>query len=1353
MPTSYRPSRPTRAIINPLLSSTSTKSSIEPIAKASTSLWNRLSSLANTGESSGREKIAVAVEWPEDRRLGKGKEKSLVIWVERLHNTNDTEENTLYVHPALLPSFSITPLSTILHIHEPFELSLAIIQPVLDDRNDSLSTENDIDLSLLYSSQPGQTDYSESSSPNGHVHSDSHSSYYQPIIRQNDLLPISKHRLRVLLLEPVSQGILTPSTKIILSTEPYMPSSNSFPNEDEYENGDEFEIESSYSKTHLSLSNFDPDTFLTSDLSLSLSSTSNLDSLDLDGNVGKENENDELVNSISSSTSGSLTPRPGDTIRPLSPPTPLDDLVNINEEPERGVRFNPIIAKGNSDTDKNQDDICWLGVGGLGRAGIFEGDWVYLKSSDEGESSTSSSNQSGRLVKALAWERLNEYDDELPSNPILLPPSLYRSLISPSSITKSIIVQPTSFGARKPTLPIAKTITLARIATSEGVDKRYERSWLKGLKSFFSDKRDDKNKGKGKETEFMNKLVKRGDMIPIPVYLSKPLSSEENTDAQDDSDGDEDEDGLQTSFNWGSSKSPNTAVVYFTITSLSYDHLVPLEEDFKSSISSKARAGELGCWVDVNNETKMVLTGMEKDKIDNRQGDLVWYNIDPSPTPFGTAAVTKLRDLLKTPFMNPSLSALIQLSILVKGARGSGKRSLISSVSQELGYNIINVECYDIIGDTPAVTSGSLLARLEKAKLCSPSLLVLNHVEALAKKTESSVLGRPPAIVKVLEEVIESAKSSTDWPVAVIGTTIDADSIPNELLGCFKQDVEIRAPNESERLVIINNALSCHTISPDVDLKNIARQTAALHAGDIQSLIKRAYDLSLNRINTSSNSSVNSIKSAQLAGLSISAKDLNEAINEARNSYSDSIGAPKIPNVTWDDVGGLANVKQDILDTVQLPLERGDLFGDGLKKRSGILLYGPPGTGKTLLAKAVATSCSLNFLSVKGPELLNMYIGESEANVRRLFQRARDASPCVIFMDELDSVAPKRGNQGDSGGVMDRIVSQLLAELDGMSGGSSGESSQVFVLGATNRPDLLDQALLRPGRFDKMLYLSVPTTHQAQYDILKALTRKFTLAENLDLRDIAEKCEFNFTGADLYALCSDAMLNSMTRTAESIDEKIIQLSNQYDKPQNENGNGKKTRKPWKGELTTQYYLSKLAKPSEIQVKVTKEDFELALNKLIPSVSKEEMNHYEQVQKEFKSFNIGGDKEEPQNDHLENEGGAQDEEEAQKKTHNLIALHLDGIKEHGIQNSVQFDHNHQAENRELEDMYGSLAGEYTINGIIGNEHNHKEEKEHYHQESKEDVNGHQPKIDRKGKGKAEQIDGHQEEEVENGQGAH
>lgn len=347
------------------------------------------------------------------------------------------------------------------------------------------------------------------------------------------------------------------------------------------------------------------------------------------------------------------------------------------------------------------------------------------------------------------------------------------------------------------------------------------------------------------------------------------------------------------------------------------------------------------------------------------------------------------------------------------------------------------------------------------------------------------------------------------------------------------------------------------------------------------------------------------------AGICLTGSDFEVALSKARANYSESIGAPKIPNVTWDDVGGLVSVKNDILDTIQLPLEHPELFADGLKKRSGILLYGPPGTGKTLLAKAVATSCSLNFFSVKGPELLNMYIGESEANVRRVFQRARDAKPCVIFFDELDSVAPKRGNQGDSGGVMDRIVSQLLAELDGMAGSSEG--TDVFVIGATNRPDLLDPALLRPGRFDRMLYLSVSETHEAQLNILQALTRKFKMDPDVgDLSCIANQCPFNLTGADFYALCSDAMLKAMTRQAGQVDERIAAINSQHE----QDSPAVRAQSKHPHPITPQYYLSEMATPEEVQVSVKRQDFELALNELVPSVSEAEMEHYRSVQAQF-----------------------------------------------------------------------------------------------------------------------------------------
>ena len=223
----------------------------------------------------------------------------------------------------------------------------------------------------------------------------------------------------------------------------------------------------------------------------------------------------------------------------------------------------------------------------------------------------------------------------------------------------------------------------------------------------------------------------------------------------------------------------------------------------------------------------------------------------------------------------------------------------------------------------------------------------------------------------------------------------------------------------------------------------------------------------------------------QFCGFGVSQADIDGAVSALQGTRSSALGVPTIPSVEWSDVGGLGAAKAEILDTIQLPLERPELFSAGLAARSGVLFFGPPGCGKTLLAKAVATECNLNFLSVKGPELINMYVGESERNVRQVFATARAARPCVIFFDELDSLAPNRGKGADSGGVMDRVVSQLLAELDGMQ-----SSADVFVIGATNRPDLLDPALLRPGRFDRLVYLGVSASHAAQAKILRALTRR-----------------------------------------------------------------------------------------------------------------------------------------------------------------------------------------------------------------------------------------------------------------------
>ncbi|CAK7223357.1 peroxisomal assembly protein [Sporothrix curviconia] len=572
--------------------------------------------------------------------------------------------------------------------------------------------------------------------------------------------------------------------------------------------------------------------------------------------------------------------------------------------------------------------------------------------------------------------------------------------------------------------------------------------------------------------------------------------------------------------------------------------------------------------------------------------------------------------------------------LLVSTQRHIGKALVAVNACADMGLHTFSVDAYDIVneagaGGGDAKTEGVLKGRAGLAMSCGPECcaLLIRHIEALTADR----------MVSSIKEILEDAR-------VLIATTTEADKIPDGVRSLFTHEMEMHAPDETERQSILRNIVNDRALvlDPEVDLASIALKTAALVAGDLVDVVERALvcrqsrleklvaDQSAHLLPGSSssddptdvgqdpeqlqqllNNKVLTLRDVQVAGgaavRGLTKADFDAAVDAARKNFADAIGAPKIPNVTWNDVGGLDNVKDVVMETIQLPLERPELFAKGMKKRSGILFYGPPGTGKTLLAKAIATEYSLNFFSVKGPELLNMYIGESEANVRRVFQRARDARPCVVFFDELDSVAPKRGNQGDSGGVMDRIVSQLLAELDGMSGGGGDEdddgpgagSGGVFVIGATNRPDLLDQALLRPGRFDTMLYLGVSDTHDKQLRILEALTRKFTLHPSVSLRSIAQQLPFTYTGADFYALCSDAMLKAVTRQASAVDAKIAAMTSSGKKP-----------------MSTAYYFDHYATPEDVAVLVTEEDFLEANRELVPSISAGELAHYERVRATF-----------------------------------------------------------------------------------------------------------------------------------------
>jgi peroxin-6 len=632
--------------------------------------------------------------------------------------------------------------------------------------------------------------------------------------------------------------------------------------------------------------------------------------------------------------------------------------------------------------------------------------------------------------------------------------------------------------------------------------------------------------------------------------------------------------------------------------------------------------------------TTMAMNGSEKGKAPPAISSAWQYYLGAKKTPATTTPRTAALDELPKPYISPlrrRLRELISVAtspraihlglppiaiLLTSTQRGIGKSTIATKACEDLGLHTFCIDGFDIVseggaGDTK--TESYLRARAERALDGGPeyTALMIKHIDALDA-------GR---INMALKDILADSR-------VLIATTTEIDKVPDGIRGLFTHEIEMSAPDEAERAGILQSIVDDAGLSlaPDVDLSNVAVKTAALVAGDLQDVVDRALLAKRTRIEALAISAAkaspasNNVTSRdiELAGghlsNSLTRADFESAVDAARKNFADSIGAPKIPNVTWDDVGGLSHVKDAVMETIQLPLSRPELFAKGMKKRSGILFYGPPGTGKTLLAKAIATEFSLNFFSVKGPELLNMYIGESEANVRRVFQRARDARPCVVFFDELDSVAPKRGNQGDSGGVMDRIVSQLLAELDGMSDGKDGAGG-VFVIGATNRPDLLDQALLRPGRFDKMLYLGVSDTHEKQQTILEALTRKyvfpspfanastnhprFTLHPDLSLQKVASGLPFTYTGADMYALCSDAMLKAITRQARAVDEKVKAYNATHQPP-----------------ITVAYFFDHLATEEDTAVMVTEQDFIEANRELVPSVSADELKHYERVRNTF-----------------------------------------------------------------------------------------------------------------------------------------
>ncbi|XP_045903125.1 peroxisome assembly factor 2 isoform X2 [Micropterus dolomieu] len=538
------------------------------------------------------------------------------------------------------------------------------------------------------------------------------------------------------------------------------------------------------------------------------------------------------------------------------------------------------------------------------------------------------------------------------------------------------------------------------------------------------------------------------------------------------------------------------------------------------------------------------------------EGASLWSSLSPP----GLQKTVDLLGSIILPHLHRS-SSLSGCTVLLHGPAGSGKMTAVGAASRRLNLHLLKVDCVSVCADTPAASEVKLTSVFQRADALQPCILLLRNLQLLLRpRGGAEEDGRVPA---AFCQLLHSVPTS----VVVVATVSRPRDLSAGVMASFVHQVALESPTEEQRhSMLVSLSRDLH-LGRDVDLERLSKLTAGFVLGDLSALLVAAGRAACRRlILTCGGRQEEDLCSS---GVTILNQDLTSALKTLQDAQSTAIGAPKIPDVRWEDVGGLQQVKKEILDTVQLPLQRPELLSLGLN-RTGVLLYGPPGTGKTLLAKAVATECSMTFLSVKGPELINMYVGQSEENIREVFCRARSAAPCVVFFDELDSLAPSRGRTGDSGGVMDRVVSQLLAELDTLH-----SSVGVFVIGATNRPDLLDQSLLRPGRFDKLVYVGINEDRVSQLQVLQAILRKFQLDSAVDLHDVVDRCPAHMTGADLYALCSDAMTAAVKRKIALIDDGLD------------------------------------SEDSPIHVSVA--DFSAALENFKPSVSDQELLRYKNIQ--------------------------------------------------------------------------------------------------------------------------------------------
>ncbi|KAG6877539.1 hypothetical protein C0993_006232 [Termitomyces sp. T159_Od127] len=495
--------------------------------------------------------------------------------------------------------------------------------------------------------------------------------------------------------------------------------------------------------------------------------------------------------------------------------------------------------------------------------------------------------------------------------------------------------------------------------------------------------------------------------------------------------------------------------------------------------------------------------------------------------------MAQIRELVELPLRHPQLFKSIGIKpprgILMFGPPGTGKTLMARAVANETGAFFFLINGPEIMSKMAGESESNLRKAFEEAEKNSPAIIFIDEIDSIAPKREKTNGEVERRVVSQLLTLMDGLKARSN--VVVMAATNRPNSIDPALrrFGRFDREVDIGIPDPTGRLEILRIHTKNMKLTDDVDLEQIAADTHGYVGSDIAALCSEAAMQQIREKMDLIDLDEDTIDAEVLDSLGVTMDNFRFALGTSNPSALRET-VVEVPTVTWDDIGGLEKVKLELQETVQYPVDHPEKFLKyGMSPSKGVLFYGPPGTGKTLLAKAIANECNANFISIKGPELLTMWFGESEANVRDVFDKARAAAPCVMFFDELDSIAKARGgSSGDAGGAGDRVLNQILTEMDGMN-----TKKNVFIIGATNRPDQIDSALLRPGRLDQLIYIPLPD-EPSRVSILKACLKKSPVAPEVDLGFLA-KSTHGFSGADLTEICQRA---AKLAIRESIDADI-----------------------------------------------------------------------------------------------------------------------------------------------------------------------------------------------------------------------